>query len=73
MSHLLISNAEQILRENYNNSDMSFNFDDWVKNEADNDPAFFNWILKDGSNVNDYGSGMTKDQQDAVKDFINSL
>ena len=73
MTNLLIANAEQILKENYNNSDKSLNFNEWVQNEADSDPTFFNWILKGADNVNDYGGGMTKEQKEAAEDFINAM
>jgi len=76
MSHLLIPNAEQILRENYNQSDAevqkSMEFADWVKNESEQDPGFFSFILK-SENINDYGSGMSDEEKNAVKYFINSL
>jgi len=73
MSNLLIANAKQILKEDYNNSDKSLSFGAWVKNEAEIDPTFFNWILKGAENVDDFGLGMTKEQQEAFEDFINSL
>ena len=72
-SKKIYSAATQILEENYNHSDKSLSFGEWVINEIESDPKFYNWLLPDADNINDFGSGMNLEQKEAVQLFLNTL
>jgi hypothetical protein len=68
------TNAEQILRENYDTSSKELSFKEWVKNEAVSDPSFFYWFFPHADNITgDYGQGLTDSQEKEFCNFINTL
>lgn len=65
------NNAEQILKENYNQVEQHNTFAEWVKMESKNDPDFYGFIFNDGD-IDD-SSNLTDEEMGLVNDFIESL
>lgn len=67
---------EQILRENYNEYIQSGSDDitlrEYVEREADSDPNFFSWLFDDGD-LGDFDFGLSDEQRDEYRDFIEEL
>lgn len=67
------SNAEQVLRENYNlYCDKSQTFREYVDCESQSDPGFFRWLF-DEEFKNDFDSDLTEEQKDLFQIFLNSI
>ena len=65
---MIKSNAIQILDENRKETGLTVL--EYFNQEKENDPSFFNWLFVDSENINDYGQGMNKEQQDAFYSFL---
>lgn len=61
----------QIILENYN-SDGTMTIREYVEREAENDPGFFRWLFDD-SELDDFGSGMTDEQKEEYKEWLETL
>lgn len=66
------SNAEQILREYYEEVEGYITFREYVEFESDSDPGFFAWLFDD-SDIDDFGKNLTSEQKEMFEDFLNSL
>lgn len=67
---------EQILRENYDeyiqNGSDDITLREYVEREADSDPNFFRWLFDDGD-LGDFDFGLSDEQRDEYRDFIEEL
>ena len=66
------SNARQILQENAAQVGMSDNLKGYARHEAENDPTFYRWLLED-NDIQDYGIGMSHEDEEVVEAFIDHL
>lgn len=60
-------NSISILNEN--KGDMSLK--EYHDHSKENDPTYLNWLL--GDHIDDYGSGMTEDDNDLLAEFENVI
>lgn len=67
---------EQILRENYDeyiqNGSDDITLREYVEREADSDPNFFRWLFDDRE-LGDFDFGLSDEQRDEYRDFIEEL
>ena len=78
----IASYAEQTLNANYRTYVESNKTDgenyylpsisEWAELESESDPDFFRWILNN-SDVSDFGSNLSDEDMEFVKNYINSL
>lgn len=70
------SNAKQLLVDNYRayltTDGERLSTSEWAKLESENDPDFYRWLLND-SDVADFGSNLSDDENQVVSNFIQSL
>lgn len=67
------SNAEQVLRENYNScNDPETSFREYVDCTSQSDPGFFRWLFDEEFN-SDFDSDLTEEQNEMFQDFLNSI
>lgn len=68
----IISNAEQVLRENYEAAETDITLREYVDIDSDSDPGFFRWLFDD-SDIGNFGVNLTREQKEMFEDFLNSL
>lgn len=62
------TNAEQVLRENFENTtDMTFA--EYVSSESNSDPNFFRWLFNEEFE-NDFDSDLTDEQKETFNNFL---
>lgn len=65
------TNAEQILRENFNEVE-GCTFREYVEACAESDPNFFRWLFNEEFD-NDFDSDLSDEQREEYNDFIETL
>ena len=67
---------EQILRELYNdyiaNGDDDITLREYVECEAESDPEFFSWLFDD-NNLGDFDLGLSDEQKEEYREFLEEL
>lgn len=66
----------QVLTENYNNYienvDSNITLHEYVEREAESDPDFFRWLFDD-SYLDDFDLGLSDEQREEYREFIEEL
>lgn len=72
MTQQIRSNAMEILKENFRlyGNDTLTSFEEYVFNNAKNDPSFYNWLFPEADNIADFGIGMTEEQNMEAAEFF---
>lgn len=71
--------AETALLQNWNEHKRllgeaeAINFFEYIQFTEENDPGFYNWVLVDNGHISDYGTGMSNEERQAVKEFIERI
>ncbi len=71
----IISNAKQILREQYDTyiDPSTTSFKEYVEMCAEEDPKFFLWLFEGGDIENDYDIDLTEEHRELFDEFLSSL
>lgn len=71
-----ISYKVQVLTENYNNyienGDDNITLREYVECEAESDPNFFRWLFDDDG-LGDFNFGLSDEQREEYRNFIENL
>jgi hypothetical protein len=70
MKSTIRSNAMDIMKENFRQSDDELSFEEYVKTCATNDPNFYSWLFEDGDNIGDFGMYITETQSLEAAEFF---
>lgn len=65
------TNAEQLLRESYQQVKQSMPFMEWLELESENEPDFWAWLFDD-ENLYSH-SLLTEEHKELYQEFLNSI
>lgn len=64
----------QTVRENFNQNEGEETLREYTEREAKSDPRFFNWFFgSEATNIDDFGNGMTAEQKEEYREFLELL
>lgn len=63
--------AIQILEENA--AECNMNVKEYAEHSAQEDPTFFTWLFPESEHIENYGLGMSKEEEKEANEFIASL
>ncbi|MDO5525667.1 MAG: hypothetical protein Q4F85_06280 [Prevotella sp.] len=66
------NNAEQVIREHYEEVEGEITLREYVECESQSDPDFFRWLFDD-RDIEDFGINITSEQTEMFEDFLNNL